>query len=296
MDHFATVSTRANQMITSMRRFGWASFFAGLVLSWATTGHAGKNPVPLVERQAGLCRWRPRPVSGARIPDQTARAILTPDVLRGRRQEHRPAGSRHQALCWRIVQALANLPQAAASSRNFDADRSVIIVLAIDNKQVAVHPGALLRSRFGLSATKIKRDLIDKVFIDEYGLKGKFPEGLAALVNATNDAIAERDELTARAPFKFTATGSPKTQSKSTSSPAKSVAGPIQTRTSREADAQNLPVQSVRSSNGWMTAWPWSFHDRGRARADRWCPLVGISPHPIRVGAQIEKSGPRPST
>ncbi len=46
-DHFATVPTRANQMITSMRRFGWASFFAGLVLSWATTGHAQeKTPFP----------------------------------------------------------------------------------------------------------------------------------------------------------------------------------------------------------------------------------------------------------
>ncbi len=170
-------------------------------------------------------------------------------------------------------------------------------MLAIDNKQVAVHPGALLRTRFGLNATKIERDLIDKVFIDEYALKGKFPEGLAALVNATNDAIADRDELTARAPFKFTATGSPKTQSKSTSTPAKSVAGPIQARTGREANAQNLPVQSVRSSNGWMTGLAVVLPMIAAALA-----LIvgalwwGIRRSRSRVAPKSEKYAPRPST
>src|SRR5262249_44551956 len=68
------------------------------------------------------------------------------------------------------------------SGRSIDPDRSVLIVLAVDNNQVAVHPGALLRSRFGLSTT-VARDLIQRVFIEQYAEYGKYPEGLAALLN-----------------------------------------------------------------------------------------------------------------
>ena len=45
--HFSAVPTRANTMITSMRRFGWAGLFAGLALSWVSTALAQeKTPFP----------------------------------------------------------------------------------------------------------------------------------------------------------------------------------------------------------------------------------------------------------
>ena len=92
--------------------------------------------------------------------------------------------------------------QAAKSRRAFDADRSILIVLAVDDSQIAVHPGTLLRNQFGLTPAKIERDLIRDVFIP-FAKKEQFPEGLAAplsgLLNQTNDAIAARDHETARA-------------------------------------------------------------------------------------------------
>ena len=235
-----------------MRRFGWATLFAALALSWAENGHAQeKTPFPSLSDKRVYVSGVPDKYPGLatqinqleRSSPQTYYVVVVKGTGPGKDATVSYAEDLFKH--WRT--------QAAASSRHFDADRSVIFVLAVDNKQVAVHPGALLRTRFGLGATKIERDLIEKVFIDGYALKDKYPEGLAALVNATNDAIAERDDETARAPYKFTASGSPKTQSKSTTTPAKSAAGPIQTRTSREADAQILPVQAVRSSTDWKT-------------------------------------------
>ena len=103
--------------------------------------------------------------------------------------------------------------QAAKSRRSFDADRTILIVLAVDNKKIAVHPGAMLQNQFGLTRAKIERDLIRDVFIP-YAEKDQYEEGLSALLsgilNQTNDTIAARDDATARAPVKITASGSTK--------------------------------------------------------------------------------------
>jgi hypothetical protein len=149
------------------------------------------------------------------------------------------------------------IKQAAKSRRSFDRDRSVLTVLAVDNKQVAVHPGALLRSRFGLSSAKVTRDLIQRVFIDQYAIDGKYPEGLAALLNATNDAIADRDHETARAPVKITAPVSAKAAGKSTSTtpeivvaPSKGTVAPAETQLARQVEARRPPA--VKSSLNWV--------------------------------------------
>ena len=89
--------------------------------------------------------------------------------------------------------------QASRSGRSFDAERSVIIVTGLENKQVAVHPGATLRNRFGLSARTVEGELIQRIFIP-LAEEGKYPEAISALLDATNQWIAARDSKTAAIP------------------------------------------------------------------------------------------------
>jgi uncharacterized membrane protein YgcG len=153
--------------------------------------------------------------------------------------------------------------QAAKTGRAFDSDRSVLIVLAIDKDQIAVRPGTVLQSRrLGLNEAKVERDLIRKVFIDQYAIHRQYPEGLAALLNATNDAIAERDPETARAPVRFTSSGSPKVQTKSTAAtpstgiePSKGAETLRQPQVGRQSQAQNPPAAvAAKPSADWKTA------------------------------------------
>ena len=89
----------------------------------------------------------------------------------------------------------------------------------------------------------------------------KVPEGLAALLNATNDAIADRDELTARAPVKFTASGTPRTPAKAPASapgvaskPSQGTTAPLKTRATRAVEAQNpSTVVAAPASRDWVS-------------------------------------------
>ena len=54
--------------------------------------------------------------------------------------------------------------QGPRRGRSFDPERSVIVVVAVDNKQVAVTPGIFLSKKLGLNSSRIDDDLIP-VFI-----------------------------------------------------------------------------------------------------------------------------------
>ena len=118
-------------------------------------------------------------VSGAGIQDQAAREIFAPDLLRRRRQG---TGHGENATIDYAEELFEHWrTQAARKPAIFDTDRSVLIVLDVDNHQIAVHPGRLRTIESASVPTKVERDLIQKVFIKDMRAKSKYPEGLAAL-------------------------------------------------------------------------------------------------------------------
>jgi uncharacterized membrane protein YgcG len=82
--------------------------------------------------------------------------------------------------------------------RSFDPQRSVIVVVALDNHQVALKPGLKLDG-LGLNPEVIQRDLINAEggFI-ELARAGRFSDAISTLLDQTNNWIAERDSQTAR--------------------------------------------------------------------------------------------------
>ncbi len=250
-------------MMTFTRSIGWAGFFAGLALSWGSAARAqDRTPFPALSDKHVY-------VSG--VPDRY-RALESQinQLERSSPQTYyvavvKKAGSGPKAAT-HYAEELFDLwrSQAAKSGRDFDADRSILIVLAVDNSQIAVHPGALLRNQFGLTPARIERDLIRDVFIP-FAEKEQYPEGLAALIsgllNQTNDAIAARDHLTARAPVKITASGSSKSKAQTkTAGGTRSVPAatrepqaPVVQRELPDKAVTEQPVLPVRSSSNWMT-------------------------------------------
>ena len=75
--------------------------------------------------------------------------------------------------------------------RSFDPERSVVIVVALENEQVAVKPGTFLSNQLGLHATRIDHDLIP--FFIRLAKENKYTDAISALLDATNDWIAARD-------------------------------------------------------------------------------------------------------
>ncbi len=87
--------------------------------------------------------------------------------------------------------------QAAARRLRFDPERSVIVVVAIENHQVAVHTGQAL-SKLGLSGDAIVRDLIEPSRFYDLAKAGQYPEAISALLDTTDRWIAKHDATTRR--------------------------------------------------------------------------------------------------
>jgi hypothetical protein len=266
--------TRASKMTISTRRFGWAGLFAYLALSWCSASLAQeKTPFPTLTDKH---------VYVAGVPDRPYRALEAQinQLERSSPQTYYVVVIKHAGPGARsAIQYAEELfghwrSQAAKSRRTFDADRSILVVLAVDDKKIAVHPGAVIQKQFGLNAAKIESDLIPD-FIP-YARKDQYPEGLAALLsgllNETNDAIAAHDGDTARAPVKITASGSPKVPTQagkangtrnvpatsgSTTSPRVSEKAPeilvAQRENSTQVAAQQAPALPVRTSSDWKS-------------------------------------------
>jgi hypothetical protein len=82
--------------------------------------------------------------------------------------------------------------QAAARKIPFDKKRSVIIVLALENRQIIVLGGEELQEKFGFRDPYIERDLLQPHFFS-YARSGDHLRGLRVLVGQIDRWIAERD-------------------------------------------------------------------------------------------------------
>ena len=183
--------------------------------------------------------------------------------------------------------------QASRRGLSFDPERSVIIVVALERHQVAVHPGATLRTQFGLHAATVERELINDAFIP-LAKKDQYPEAISALLDATNNWIAARDSRTAAVPVAGAvakpASGSQKASAESlnpTKTSPKVSAAPPNASTVQPPDSNRSVVRvpprrsSKRSPPGcrrssWAclvlaigligVGWAWVVHRRTRNR------------------------------
>ena len=80
--------------------------------------------------------------------------------------------------------------QARAKGLKLDPERSVITLVAIDDRKVAVHPGSFLRERAGLRKDTVDT-MIDQSFIP-LAREGKYPEAVASLLARIEDQVAKQ--------------------------------------------------------------------------------------------------------
>src|SRR5260370_11200435 len=129
--------------MTTMLRFVRPAVIAGLVLSVGSAAHAQeKTPFPALSDKR---------VYAAGVPDRYQG--LAAQINRLERSSPQTyyivvvkwSGSGESATR-EYAENLFDLwqSQASKSRRSFDPDRSVLIVVALDKHQVAVHPGAVL--------------------------------------------------------------------------------------------------------------------------------------------------------
>ncbi|GIW89432.1 MAG: hypothetical protein KatS3mg108_3756 [Isosphaeraceae bacterium] len=74
-----------------------------------------------------------------------------------------------------------------------DPLRSVLIVVAVKNRQVAVRAGAELQARYGLRGATLQRELVEPTFLP-LARAGRLPEAAVALVEAIERWIVGREE------------------------------------------------------------------------------------------------------
>ena len=80
--------------------------------------------------------------------------------------------------------------QARAKALKLDPERSVITLVAIDDKKVAVHTGSFLRERAGLRRGTVDA-MIKQTFIP-LAREGKYPEAVASLVSGIENQVAKQ--------------------------------------------------------------------------------------------------------
>ena len=80
--------------------------------------------------------------------------------------------------------------QARAKGLKLDPERSVITLVAIDDKKVAVHPGSFLSARAGLRKGTVNA-MIEQSFIP-LAREGKYPEAVASLLAMIEDQVAKQ--------------------------------------------------------------------------------------------------------
>ena len=104
--------------------------------------------------------------------------------------------------------------QARAKGLKLDPERSVITLVAIDDRKVAVHPGSFLSERAGLRKGTVDA-MVEQSFIP-LAREGKYPEAVASLLAMIEDHVAKQGTaVTAPAKNSLVApteTGKPATQ------------------------------------------------------------------------------------
>ena len=87
--------------------------------------------------------------------------------------------------------------QAAERKLTFDPERSVLIVLALDNRQLSIHAGSRLLSEYGLTGQKIDSEIVAPSFIP-FAKTGNYADGLTALIPKVEAWVAAQAAELAR--------------------------------------------------------------------------------------------------
>lgn len=82
--------------------------------------------------------------------------------------------------------------QATRNNLPLDTERSVLVVLAIQNRQLSVHAGQTLLQTHGLNSQTIDQQLVQPHFIP-FAKAGNYPEGVRILLTRINDRILAQD-------------------------------------------------------------------------------------------------------
>lgn len=82
--------------------------------------------------------------------------------------------------------------QAPKKKLTFEADRSIMIVLAEKNRQLAVHAGGRLREELGLRPEIIDQQIVRPIFLP-HAKAGNYRQGLQALLPAIDKWVAEKE-------------------------------------------------------------------------------------------------------
>lgn len=98
--------------------------------------------------------------------------------------------------------------QAKARNLKLDPDRSVVVVAAIDNKQVVVIPGETLATKLGLSGETIDREIVAPKFIP-LAMSQEYPQAIVALLEGVDGFIAAREKTSTASTNTIATTSSP---------------------------------------------------------------------------------------
>ncbi len=109
--------------------------------------------------------------------------------------------------------------QGSRRGRSFDPERSVIFVVALENRQVAVKPGTFLINNLGMHANNVELDLIP-VFV-RLAQENRYPEAISSLLDETNNWIAARDAETPYVAVSVPASKAARTAAGATKTPSK---------------------------------------------------------------------------
>jgi uncharacterized membrane protein YgcG len=83
--------------------------------------------------------------------------------------------------------------QASRKGLAFDPERSVLIVLAVDNRELAVHPGRTLAAGYGLAGERIDREIVQPHFVPR-AREGDPAGGLLAMIQAVERWVSSADQ------------------------------------------------------------------------------------------------------
>jgi uncharacterized membrane protein YgcG len=87
--------------------------------------------------------------------------------------------------------------QAAQRELKFDRERSVVIVLAVGNRRLSVHPGTFLQNTYGLRGPVIDREIVTPHFVP-YARAEDYATGLKVLVGEIEKWIANKEAAQAQ--------------------------------------------------------------------------------------------------
>ena len=248
---------RADLTMSIISRFGRPAFVAGLFFSIGISASAQqKTPIPSFTGER---------VVVADVPDRYG--VLADQIKRLEKSSPqsyyvvvvKSTGTGPLATSLYANELLDSWQQQGSKRRQpFDPDRSVVIVVALENQQVAVRPGPYLRNELGLHAERVERDLLQAKggFLD-LAKENRYTDAIANLLTATNNWIAGRDSRTAYAAVQVAAakTNGSSRPPQQTTSTAPAALPKTSSNQAAERDPTTSPAQVAplkQASSDWL--------------------------------------------